>query len=255
GAAAVGLACSLPLLREAFEAMAQDAVVTPAPHKQLAMVVDVNKCQLDAVRRAAVEACDRAHNIPHIPDPKHEVKWIWSAEYQHAFPDQVHLHTPESQLREPVLVMCNHCSDPPCVRVCPTQATFKRKSDGIVVIDEHRCIGCRYCMAACPFGARSLNWVDPRPYIPRKEDGEYYSDFPTRTQGVVEKCDFCVERLRVGQLPACVEAAAGVEGGAGALTFGDVLDPDSDVSRLLRERTTIVRRPELGTGPNIYYVT
>ena len=96
------------------------------------------------------------------------------------------------------LLFCNHCAKPACVRVCPTKATFKRK-DGIVMQDMHRCIGCRFCMAACPFGARSFNWRDPRgkddkgqPFIkPEKENKEY----PTRMIGVVEKCTLCTERL------------------------------------------------------------
>ncbi|HKJ93678.1 MAG TPA: 4Fe-4S dicluster domain-containing protein [Longimicrobiales bacterium] len=253
GAAAVGLSWGLPVLSAGCRAAAQESSAAPSL-KQWAMVVDMKKCEREAVRRAAVEACDRAHNIPHIPDPADEVKWVWAAEYEQAFPEDVHERTPESQRRAPVLVMCNHCTNPPCVKVCPTQATWKRASDGIVMIDMHRCIGCRYCMAACPFGARSFNWRDPRPYVETDADGKYYSDYPTRTRGVVEKCDFCAERLRDGLPPACVEAASAVEGGAGALTFGDVTDPNSDVSRLLRERETIVRRPELGTGPNVYYI-
>jgi Fe-S-cluster-containing dehydrogenase component len=121
-------------------------------------------------------------------------------------------------------------------------------------MDMHRCIGCRYCMAACPYGSRSFNWEDPRPYIARDEAGAFPSDFPTRTKGVVEKCNFCAERLREGLAPACVDAANRVRGGAGALTFGDLSDPDSDVSRLLRERRTIARRIGLGTGPNVFYL-
>lgn len=254
GAAVVGLSCGLPVLGASVRAVAQETSSVPKSVKQWAMVVDVKKCQQEPVRRAVVEACDRAHNIPHIPDPADEVKWVWTEEYEHVFPDQVHHHMSETERVAPVLVMCNNCTDPPCVKVCPTQATWKRESDGIVMIDMHRCIGCRYCMAACPYESRSFNWRDPRPYIETDADGKYYSDYPTRMRGVVEKCDFCVERLRDGRLPACVEAAAGVEGGAGALTFGDVTDPNSDVSRLIRDRETIVRRPELGTGPNVYYI-
>ncbi len=100
------------------------------------------------------------------------------------------------QLRLPVF--CNHCENPPCVRVCPTKATFQR-ADGIVMMDYHRCIGCRLCMAACPYGARSMNYRDPRPFI-----AKINPDFPTRTKGVVEKCNFCEERLAKGMLPACV---------------------------------------------------
>ncbi len=100
-------------------------------------------------------------------------------------------------------LLCNHCEEPSCVRVCPTKATFKR-ADGIVAMDYHRCIGCRYCMAACPFGSRSFNWGEPREYL---DLAKLNPEFPTRMRGVVEKCNFCVERLAVGKLPACVEAS------------------------------------------------
>ena len=140
-----------------------------------------------------------------------------------------------------MLVFCNHCDNPPCVRVCPTQATWKR-DDGIVMMDWHRCIGCRYCMAACPYGSRSFNWEDPRPHI--KEPNP---DFPTRTKGVVEKCTFCDERLDKGQPPACVEACP-----EKALVFGDLNDPDSEVRRLLRSRFALRRKAGLGTSPEVY---
>jgi molybdopterin-containing oxidoreductase family iron-sulfur binding subunit len=146
--------------------------------------------------------------------------------------------------KDPLLpVLCNHCDNPPCVRVCPTQATFKR-ADGIVVMDYHRCIGCRFCMAACPYGARSMNYRDPRPFI-----AEINPDFPTRCKGVVEKCNFCEERLAKGQLPACVEACK-----EKALIFGDMDDPRSAPRRLLKDWFSIRRRPELGTDPQIYYL-
>jgi molybdopterin-containing oxidoreductase family iron-sulfur binding subunit len=107
-------------------------------------------------------------------------------------------------------------------------------------------------MAACPYGARSFNFSDPRPLL--EEAGTYRPEYPTRTRGAVEKCTFCPERLREGREPACVEAARSVPGGAGALTFGDLSDPDSEVSRLLRERHTQCRRVGLGFGPNVYYI-
>jgi molybdopterin-containing oxidoreductase family iron-sulfur binding subunit len=128
--------------------------------------------------------------------------------------------------------------------VCPTGATWKREEDGIVMMDLHRCIGCRYCMAACPYGARSFNWVDPRPHV-----ADLNPDFPTRTQGVVEKCNFCSERLAKGQLPACVEACT-----EKALMFGDVNDPKSEIRQVLAKSYTLRRRAELGTGPNVYYL-
>ena len=139
-------------------------------------------------------------------------------------------------------VQCQHCDDPECVRVCPTKATFKRE-DGIVVMDPHRCIGCRYCMAGCPFGARSFNFRDPQPYVK-----DVNPEFPMRTRGVVEKCTFCTERLAQGKLPACVEASEG------AMIFGDLNDPDSPVRQALSKNFTIRRKPTLGTQPGVYYI-
>jgi molybdopterin-containing oxidoreductase family iron-sulfur binding subunit len=219
------------------------------------MVIDLEKCENDEIRAACAEACRKAHNIPVIPDADDEIEWIWDEHYEHVFEDLVHERTPHELKEAPVLVLCNHCDKPPCVRVCPTQATWKRDSDGVVMMDMHRCIGCRYCMAACPYGSRSFNWRDPREYIETDSDGEFLTDFPTRSRGVVEKCNFCVERIREGQIPACVEAAAGVSGAEGAMVFGDLRDPHSEVNRLLEENNTIVRRHSLGTGPNVYYIT
>ena len=157
--------------------------------------------------------------------------------------------TPEQMRKQPVLVLCNHCDRPPCVRVCPTKATFKREEDGIVMMDMHRCIGCRYCMAACPYGSRSFNWRDPKPFVRQG----IRTDYPTRTKGVVEKCTLCAERLARGENPACVDAANKV-GGAGTIVFGDIADPNSEISRVLRSRQTVRRKPSLGTSPQVYYL-
>lgn len=227
------------------------------------MVVNV-KALDEEVAEACMEACHRVHNVPKIENPKHEIKWIWHTEYKHAFPGQKHEHIGEKYEHAPFLVMCNHCQNPACVRVCPTKATFKRKQDGIVLMDMHRCIGCRFCMAACPFGARSFNWIIPWPRakagtIPRFRKGQEppNPEFPTRVKGVVEKCNFCAERLAKGQIPACVEVcqeAAKEKGKEPALVFGDLEDPNSEVRELLRSHYTLRRKPELGTNPNVYYM-
>ena len=226
---------------------------TPMPEalagKRWAMVIDVKKFQgsgKEAMQRC-VDACHGIHNVPQFDNDKDEIKWIWPAPFGHAFPSQerkyLHDFEEDGLKKLPVLVLCNHCDNPPCVRVCPTQATFRRP-DGIVLMDMHRCIGCRYCMAACPFGARSLNWRDPRPFI-KKENPE----FPTRTRGVVEKCNFCAERLAVGLKPACVEACNNKE-----IVFGDLEDPKSEVRELLAKHFAIRRKPQLGTHPQVYYI-
>ena len=217
---------------------------SPLTAKRWAMVIDMRKWTAeDSV--ACVEACRRAHNVPEFEDAKHAVKWIWMDQYDHAFPGEEAQYLPAELHEAQIPLLCNHCDNPPCTRVCPTQATWKRESDGIVMMDWHRCIGCRFCMAACPYGSRSFNWGDPRPHI----KGELNHEYPTRERGVVEKCTFCEERLAEGEEPACVAACK-----SGAMTFGDLEDPDSEVRRLLEENFTIRRKPELGTHPEIYYI-
>ena len=211
------------------------------------MVIDVGKCLEQEGCTACFDTCHAAHNVPSIDDIRHEVKWIWKEQYEHAFPEQAHAYTQTDLKGKPVAVLCNHCERPPCTRVCPTKATWKRESDGIVMMDMHRCIGCRYCMAACPYGARSFNFRDPRPFV----DG-MHDNFPTRTRGVVEKCNFCAERLAKGEQPACVLACQ--KQGARALAFGDLSDPNSEVRRILETAHTIRRKPGLGTNPNVFYV-
>jgi Fe-S-cluster-containing dehydrogenase component len=211
--------------------------------KQWAMVIDTRRFESESDLAPLIEACNQAHNVPIFQNKQHEIKWIWGTHYHNAFPGKIGQFLSEEVEDRPFLVLCNHCENPPCVRACPTQATFKRESDGIVFMDFHRCIGCRFCMAACPFGARSFNFRDPRPFIPKINP-----EFPTRMKGVVEKCNFCAERLAVGKLPACVEASEG------ALTFGDLYDPSSNVRKLIKTNYTIRRKQILGTEPSVYYI-
>ncbi|MEE9610216.1 MAG: 4Fe-4S dicluster domain-containing protein [Desulfatiglandales bacterium] len=220
--------------------------------KKWGMVVDMTKVN-GAIMKKSIEACHRTHNVPNFGDPKVEIKWIWKETYEHSFPGQEHEYIAETVKERNFLLLCNHCTNPPCTRVCPTAATWKREEDGVVMMDQHRCIGCRFCMAACPFGVRSFNWGDPRK-APKKLNPGFPTnpEYPTRTKGVVEKCNFCAERLAKGKLPACVEAADKIK--ANALTFGDLEDRKSEVRKLLREHYTIRRKPELGTGPNTYYI-
>jgi molybdopterin-containing oxidoreductase family iron-sulfur binding subunit len=209
--------------------------------KRYGMIVSVFGCAKKEGCTACIDACRRVHNVPDIPDRRREIKWIWTSPFEALFPEQP---VYAQQLRgRRTLALCNHCEDPPCVAVCPTKATFKR-DDGIVVMDYHRCIGCRYCMAACPYGARSFNWCDPRPFIHTIDKG-----YPTRTKGVVEKCDFCEERLLRGLQPACVDACAD-----NCLAFGDLNDEDSNVRKLLASRPALRRKPELGTRPKVFYL-
>ena len=239
--AGLGGTSAVELLRRAPVEASQ---VSPNPKaltaKRWAMVIDTRKLT-EADCKRMIEACHRIHNVPDI-GTKQDVKWIWTEEYEHAFPDDMNKFVSDEVKHKPFLLLCNHCDEPACVRVCPTKATYKR-ADGIVMMDMHRCIGCRFCMAACPFGARSFNFGDPRPYI--KEESRKY---PTRMRGVVEKCTFCTERLEEGLMPACVEVSNG------ALIFGDLDDPNSEVRQALRSNYSIRRKPNLGTQPCVYYI-
>jgi len=215
----------------------------PLTGKRWAMVIDIKKCLEEEGCDKCMTACHVTHNVPKFDSPKDEVKWIWKEEFENAFPSLHQEHSYKGLHGQKLPILCNHCDNPPCVRVCPTGSTWKRE-DGIVMMDMHRCIGCRYCVAACPYGSRSFNWRDPRPGIEKISP-----DFPTRTRGVVEKCNFCAERLARGEGPACAEACT-----VKAITFGDLDNPDSDIRHLLHEHFTIRRKPTLGTHPEVYYI-
>ena len=175
GASAIGLA--LPPLSSLIAAQAGRANAGVAPAavpqasltaKRWAMAVVGGKCPQNC--RDCIDACHLAHNVPAIGNPKDDVHWISLERVERVFPAEAHPGLPEAVRGLPVTVLCNHCENPPCVRVCPTKATFQR-TDGIVMMDYHRCIGCRFCMAACPYGARSMNYRDPRPFIRKLQPG------------------------------------------------------------------------------------
>ncbi len=228
-----------------------EASVPVTKGKRWAMAVDMRKVTPEIIEECR-KACHHYHNVPEFGDPKVEIKWIWAEEYEHSFPDQHHEYAPEDIKEKEFPLLCNHCSNPPCCRVCPTGATWQRE-DGIVMMDWHRCIGCRFCMAGCPYGSRSFNWGDPRK-APKELNPNFPTnpDFPTRTVGVVEKCTFCNERIAKGELPICVEKANEIE--KDSFIFGDLADPDSNVRKALRKHFSIRRKTELGTHPNIYYI-
>jgi Fe-S-cluster-containing dehydrogenase component len=209
--------------------------------KRWAMAVDPSKCPADCTD--CIVACHGTHNVPNFGNPKDEIKWIWTEPFAAVFPGENHTYHGQAIQKMQMPVLCNHCTNPPCVRVCPTKATFQQ-SNGIVMMDYHRCIGCRLCMAACPYGARSMNYRAPRPFIARINP-----EYPTRTKGVVEKCNFCEERLAKGIGPACVQACK-----QKALVFGDVENPRSEIRLALEKRFNLRRRANLGTAPQIYYL-
>jgi len=140
---------------------------------------------------------------------------------------------------------CQHCENAPCVKVCPVGATYKDEQ-GRVLINYDRCIGCRYCMSACPYNVRVFNWQKPV-----REPGHNYGDaaVPVRPKGVVEKCTFCYEKVERDELPMCVETCP-----ANARKFGDLNDPTSEVSRLIRERVSERLLEDKGTEPQVYYL-
>ncbi len=153
-------------------------------------------------------------------------------------PDEDHFYMP---------IQCHQCANPPCVKVCPVEATWAEE-DGIVVVDYDWCIGCRYCEAACPYWARRFNFSTPK--IPKADlnpNMSYLSNRP-RPKGVMEKCHFCLHRTREGRMPACLEVCP-----TGSRKFGNVLDPNSEVREVLRTKRVFVLKEDVGTLPRFFY--
>jgi len=238
------------------------------------MVIDTRLMGEADIKKCA-EACHSNHNVPDFTNVPHldgtvteggnvkdEIKWIWAAGFHNAFPSTSTRQFLSEEVEEnQVAVLCNHCEKPPCVRVCPTKATFKSKQ-GITMMDMHRCIGCRFCMAGCPYGARSFNWREPRKDKNTLWGGRAIKpEYPTRERGVVEKCLFCYELIEKAgvpqsgqdllpeQVPFCVKAAP-----EGAIVFGNLQDPNSSIRKVLAKNHTIVRKPEAGTNPSVFYI-
>lgn len=204
------------------------------PGKKFVMVVDLAKCKN---ARKCVTACDKHHNLT---------------------PDRPYIKVLEMQDNEKsapywMPKKCFQCDNPPCVKVCPVGATYKR-TDGIVLIDNERCIGCRFCMAACPYSARVFNWASP----PEGKLDLAYSpetSLPSKI-GTVAKCDFCPDMLRAGKLPHCVPACPN-----GVIYFGNELDDAVTngeetvrLSTILKEKAGYRYMEELGTKPRVYYL-
>jgi phenylacetyl-CoA:acceptor oxidoreductase 27-kDa subunit len=209
------------------------------------MVVDLSKCMRC---HGCIVACRAEHFLPLGMLWCRLLAWEETAEEYTTYP-----------------VRCNHCKEPPCVYVCPTQASQKRESDGIVWIDQNKCVGCRYCTIACPYQNRQ--------YMGKDKDTGYFpgyelTDFEKagkqlypHTIGTNEKCNFCMERIDAGldqglkpgkdreATPACVNTCQ-----ARAMTFGDLDDPDSEVRRLIRDHKGFQLHPEYDTDPSIYYI-
>jgi tetrathionate reductase subunit B len=191
------------------------------------MLIDLNKCAPGC--NACVTACNAENGLKSSGRPEIDAQWI----------RKVTLKDPNTGFVRSAPVMCQHCEKPPCVDVCPTGASFKR-ADGIVLVDKHICIGCRYCMMACPFKARSFV---------HEEHDDQKTNAP-RGKGVVEGCTLCVDRIDAGRQPACVDACAH-EGGA--MLFGDLNDPNSEIAKALRIQPTAKLRADLALEPAVHY--
>jgi len=222
-------ALSLPVLSSCTPELAEAERVLEG--RRLGMVIDLTRCEPGCT--ICLDACREENNVAFHDDARWDVHWIRKVKIRPK--DESH-----GTEEKTVLLMCNHCDDPPCVQVCPVQATFKRE-DGIVLVDHHRCIGCRYCMIACPYNARYFNYKENEDW-PNKE-------YPKRSHGVPEACNFCAHLVDQGKMPACVDACD-----AGALVFGDLNDPNSEISRVIDENSMKKTREDGGTEPKVYYI-
>jgi molybdopterin-containing oxidoreductase family iron-sulfur binding subunit len=198
--------------------------------------------------RSCVEACINENNLDRHADTQYirifeiedgvvELDHA-DATFQHEVPAEGHFY---------LGTQCFQCADPPCVKVCPVGATWQ-EPDGITVIDYDWCIGCRYCMAACPYWARRFNWSAPEVPVPEVNTNQHYLGNRARKTGVVEKCTFCIHRTRQGRLPACAEACP-----TGARVFGNLLDPDSEIRWVLEHKRVFRLKEDLKTEPRFWY--
>ncbi len=225
GMAGVSLASGVTLFSYAEAKAPGEAVSSKV---RWGMLIDINKCA-DGCDKC-VSACFKENGIGNTGNPATDPQWI----------RKIEVRNPNTSATESLPVMCQHCAKPPCVDVCPTGASFKR-DDGIVLVDKHICIGCRYCMMACPYKARSFvheDITDQKPYVPRGK-------------GTVESCTLCVHRIDAGGIPACVEACADSAGGA--MLFGDLNDPNSEISKRVAKYASRQIRADLGLDPGVRY--
>lgn len=214
------------LLFRYAEAKPTDQAVTS--YVRWGLLIDTTKCVTGC--NDCVNACNAEHGLVEEVRPEIKSQWI----------RKVELRDKQTGKKHSLPIMCQHCETPPCADVCPTGASFRR-ADGIVLVDKHICIGCRYCMMACPYKARSLvheALTDQKPHSPRGK-------------GTVESCTLCVYRVDNGGIPACVEACA--KAGHNAMRFGDLKDPNSEIAKKLAEVSSTALRPDMNLNPGVRY--
>jgi Fe-S-cluster-containing dehydrogenase component len=217
----------------------------PIPGVVFGYALNLNKCK---GYRECVSACVRENNQSRDP----EVQYIRVLELDR---DSMNLeesdHYYDHEVPAPgkayMPVQCHQCENPPCVAACPVEATWT-EPDGVIVVDYNWCIGCRYCMTACPYWARRFNWTEPGlPVDEINVTTDYLSNRP-RPSGVVEKCTFCLHRTRKGLMPACQEACP-----TGARVFGNLLDPNSEIRYILENLPVFRLKEDLNTEPKFWY--
>ena len=227
-AAAATLLSLAPGIRLVDLAMAREADVPVSEQVRWGMLGDATRCAEGCTD--CVDACNTEHGLNGSGRPEIDAQYI----------RKLDLTDPATGRSFSLPMLCQHCETAPCVDVCPTGASFRR-ADGIVLVDKHICIGCRYCMMACPYKARSFvheNLTDQVPSTPRGK-------------GTVESCNFCVHRVDRDRRPACVEACSGA--GHDALVFGNMNDPNSQLSRQLQEVSSRQIRADLGLNTGVRY--
>ncbi len=192
------------------------------------MLIDANQCAENC--DACVQACNEEHGLVGHGRPDTDAQWI----------RKVSIRDKQTGREASLPLLCQHCEHPPCADVCPTGASFKR-ADGIVLVDKHICIGCRYCMMACPYKARSFI----------HEAVENQKPHSPRGKGTVESCTFCVYRVDQGKLPACVEACN--QDGHQAMVFGDLNDPESEISKRVAGEASVQLRDDMKLNPGVRY--
>jgi len=220
----------------------------PQPGVVFGYALNVSKCQ---GYRDCVSACVRENN----QGRDSQVQYIRVLEMPQGTMDLEagdHYYDPETVPTEGkwyLPVQCMQCDNPPCVKACPIEATWM-EPDGIVAIDYDWCIGCRYCMTACPYWAWHFNWTEPQLAPEEINPVTHYLGNRPRPKGVVEKCHFCTQRTRKGRQPACQEACP-----TGARIFGNLLDPTSEIRYVLENKRVFRLKEDLGTEPKFWYFT